>query len=243
MHLNRPGELSPVQAEALERHLKRCPACAAVQGAVNKMEGLLATARLEVPHLADPARLAERIDSAVGNARRESADRTFSRAGSARGFLQVIDGLLRHESARPVFAIATVLIAGVFFIQEATVLKRVSRLEKRMAAVPGESPSAVRLSEWNGWSGALPFKTSMRHQAGDEWISVPKEDLEKLLEAYEDARRLNGVLLDAVQKYRPQINGFIRTERLDASEFERALAGHPEWSSRFKSWLNHGGRI
>ncbi len=244
-HLNRPGELSPGQAEALERHLKRCPACAAVRDGVNRMEGLLDAARLETPRTADPAGLAERIASAVESTSRGKTGRTIKRVGSIKGILPLIDGFSRHEAARPVFAVAAVLIAGVFFIQEATVLKRLSRLEKRMAAVSGEPSFTVRLNELNEWSGARPLKApvSMRHQAGDEWISVRKKDLEKLLDDYENARRLNGVPADVVQKYRPQINGFIKTERLDASELEQVLTGHPEWSSRFRSWLNHGGNI
>jgi hypothetical protein len=249
IHLHRPGELSGRQANALERHLKHCRSCADVQNQMTLVEKTLGAARMNEPRIEDAKRLAERIFSSIetvkGNAHQETAPRfSWLKPEAAEGLRSLIGSLMQPGIARLAFAAMVATIVGAFFIQETTILQRISRLEKRMAAVPEtgmESPYVTRMNGLRIHAFGMPV--SRRDPADEEWVAVRKKDLKVLLDDYHDSRRLNGVLLDVIQKYRPEIDGIMRATKLDAAELEQFLIRNPEASRRFMSWLNSGGQI
>jgi hypothetical protein len=246
IYLYRPEELSPRQAGVLEKHLRECPVCAGVREQAARLERLTSEARTRCgePVPANPEKTAKRVLAAVESARSSGDSRTVKAGPGARKRLGIIIGeFLRPAVIRPVFAAIAIFIIGVFFIQETMILRRVSRLEQRIATAAGtETPFLENMLEkrFIRPAGILERSTGLSE---DEWVTIRRSELESLVEECKRSRELNAELTKILGGNAVFERKDVLTSRINVAEAERYLARHPELSDRIFSWLNHGGKI
>ena len=138
LHLNRPGELSDRKKERLERHVRSCAACAALAASIEAADQRISAARGFRGQA--PATMTGRVMAAVAAEGR-------SREASA-GFPGFVPQWFSRPAFRVGLAVSAALLVLVLFGQEASVLWRVSRLERRIATLQaGRSTGWVRSAE------------------------------------------------------------------------------------------------
>jgi anti-sigma factor RsiW len=249
LHLYREGELSGRQVKSLDRHLERCPHCAAVLRRIGRLEATVGRMRDEIPQMKHPEMISGRIMNAIagmsGDSRR--AER------SAFSAIQDVD---RHSERVPVsgmneespirapktmfharkgirfgLAAAAAAIVIVFFIQESVILSKISMLEERMAKP--EMNSAMTIPARSGYPltrdgiRKLPVAAVGAAAAGEEWIAVRTSDLEVLLRSVQDSRRFNAQLLKIIRKQYPGIRSLDAEMSIDSEKVIRMLRDNP----------------
>jgi hypothetical protein len=177
LYFYREGELSERQAKSLNRHLERCPECAALLDRIGRLEDTVRQARENAPRPGDPEILTGRIMHSITSintnchsvrvpASVPSIMRKKSSLGPAEGgSSEESHGGLTSRPGATVYngrksgrrwnssgirfglAAAAVAVVSAFFIQESMILSRISRLEGRMAAVSTNQAAAVSLRD------------------------------------------------------------------------------------------------
>jgi hypothetical protein len=133
LHLYRPGELGPEDAQKLEEHLKTCADCSTLKRRIERAEGTFRNLRAFTPAHPDPERAVAAISQAIGGLP----------AGGRRprpvGWLDRLLASFEVPSIRFASAFAMLALAGGFLFQQVRILNDVSDLELRLAS--GRQPS------------------------------------------------------------------------------------------------------
>jgi len=125
IHLYGEGELADRNARALRHHVEACAPCSRLASSMEVLARLTGEIRSQEPVLRDPQRMTGEIMAAVAaDARQRTSkrSRTLEIGLFARGF-----------RLQPVVAAALALIVLVLGVQEVLLLRRLGRLEARMA--------------------------------------------------------------------------------------------------------------
>ena len=232
LHLNRPGELTERQQMRLARHLAHCQDCAAELRRIQNADATLRQLREFKPELKEPEKLTNEI---VQEAR--GIKSTMRR----NPFENFVDGLLDIIEAPKVrFAMAgfVILLVASFFIQEFTVLYRISNLEKRVAMQHKNQDS--RYDKVLAGANALyTYSTSTRqeiysdlvplHQKIDEdLIIVDKKRLASLVETNLKLRKTNKLLLKVIEEISSEASDVVIEDGITKSELDFLLSRREE---------------
>jgi len=181
LYLYRQGEVTAGERRALEKHLDSCEKCREEAVRIQEIEQGSSLLRAEKPALSRPE---EMTDSVMRRIRAGIADRPSVR-------IPVIFG----QIPRFAYAVLAAAILGSFFYQEYRVLAKISRLEQRMAGIPGgrggvhAEPVLDRLPAGLRTAGPITVAGMEKPEwdAGDYWILIKKSELDSLLRVYGDS--------------------------------------------------------
>jgi hypothetical protein len=237
LHLNRHGELSEREKRLLDRHLASCADCSAEAERIQRADLSIAAVRGKQPVPSNS--LADRIVASI-----PSPDQDMPLFKTVR---RRVDEVIESRWTRFGLAAAASFAMLAFFLQEAHVLYRVSRLEKRMTAVSESRTGSIPFIQW-GVPSAVE-RMSMAAQAEnaiaelpEEWVAVRKTDLEALVKSYRDSRRFNEVLLNVLQEYRPELNRLNDAALSDIDGWIRLLQQRPHLIKPISRFSRNGGQ-
>ncbi|MBN2201057.1 zf-HC2 domain-containing protein [bacterium] len=222
MLLNRPGELDEKSGRELEQHLAACPECRAARLETNRGMRLaaLAAERMRQTQPIPSAGMTDRILSAVAREKRpEPARRPWTVP-----FLPARTGRLVLSGAA---ACAVLFFAG----QEALVLRRVARLEDRMAG-----RSSVRPAGTESWT-ELRSRISESVPLDQDRVTVRRSDLEALVRLYPDDPAVRALAGSAKRLTRGRDGG-----RVSVPDLVRHLEKDPIASEWVRQMEKRGGK-
>jgi len=255
LHLYREGELSGRRAKSLNRHIERCPECAAVRKRIARMEATVGRIRVNAPQSEHPEMIRNRIMDAIASLPRDSRRAETSVAQNdglnpkwkSDRFGRFALGILFHaRRIRFGLAIAAAMIVLVFFVQESMILSRISRLEDRMSTVAMNPAAATPMRSGIPLTLAgirnIPEAAVGAAAIGEEWITVRRADIETLLRSVQDSRRFNALILKIIQKQYPAIRQLDEEMFLDSEKVIRLLRENPMIIRQFLQSSETGGR-
>lgn len=126
IHLYRDGELSSVEAARLKRHVEKCPTCAEEFLHIQNLIFMTDELRRHAPELHAPEEMTQDIMHSIG------PTKTLTAHESESNFWDRIFSFLLLPKIRFGFALMTLLLFGLFFIQESLTYYQISRLEVKM---------------------------------------------------------------------------------------------------------------
>ncbi len=132
IHLNREGERSRVEEENLRRHLDTCASCRRELHRTEKIGVSYRKFRELAPELPDPNRIARRIRERIAEEERYH---------NRNPIVEAFDFLARVSlvpSYRYVAALFLFVVLGLFFVESASLVIDVRRLEERMGKFGAE---------------------------------------------------------------------------------------------------------
>jgi len=194
LHLNRPGELSEREQKRLARHLASCGPCRELQKELQASRNTLTTLKNIEPPV--PGTLNAEILAAVRRAdsRRESFP--------APRFRTALAGI-------------TLLLIGLFLVQQIVILQKVALLEESMARRPG--PLTTK-------NPILPMAlANMTQKMKEEPITISRDRLKALIKAYKKTQKENKMLIRLLRKTYPGFQNLDFQDGLDSGEIEYLL--------------------
>jgi len=237
LHLNRHGELSEREKRLLDGHLENCADCSAAAEQIERADQSINMVRSIQP--VPPDSLTGRIFASI-----PSPDQDMPLFKTVR---RRFDEVIESRWTRFGLAAAASFAMLAFFFQEAHVLYRVSRLEKRMTTISESHTGTIPFIQW-GVPSAVE-RMSMAAQAEnaiaelpEEWVAVRKIDLEALVKSYRDSRRFNEVLLNVLQEYRPELNRLNDAALSDIDGWIRLLQQRPHPIKPHSRFSRNGGQ-
>ena len=232
LHLNRPGELSERQQMRLTRHLAHCPTCAAAFRRIQNADATLRQLREFKPELKEPENLASEI---VQEAR---GLKGMMRRNPFENFVVGILDIIEAPKVRYAMAGFIILLIASFFIQEFTVLYRISHLEKRVAMQQKNQDSiydkvlagAHSLNTFSATSRQELYSDLVQlHQKIDEdWIIVDKKRLASLVETNRKLRKTNKLLLKVIEEISSEASDVVIEDGITKSELDFLLSRREE---------------
>ncbi len=172
---------------AYRRHLRACEACAQMENRIDAADRAVAQYREESPRIPDPEATADRILRSIGT------------GGAAWPRQTVVDGVFSRARIRFAFAAALLILLGWYFVQETAIVRRVSRLEERIAAAD-PSGKNIRTISTDELAGFLEDPGSLRNRVKEDRVLISKQDLESVVRAAEQNRLMNRVLLNRIRE-------------------------------------------
>jgi hypothetical protein len=182
------NELTRAEKQRLAQHLKTCKKCRIEQHWFEQQRGVINSIK-QAPHLDEPAALTNDVMRSIRQLK------FASRRDSA------FDKLLHAFTRKPLrFALATsiIIVVGFFFLQEMTVLHRLSRLEKRLAHQGDHSASASFAST------AKDLLLLFEHK--EDKVIIDKELLDEFLKSYGTLQMENRLLLKTLEQEANKFN-------------------------------------
>ena len=206
------SELTDAERQRVRRHLDQCSDCRMeFENARESLPDMLALQ--SPPVLRNAQTLTDGIMRAVRNpAKKPTANFSI--------FKKPADALTQRK-VQFVMGAAILLFLCLFGVQEAMILRRLYRLEERVAqqnsiAVETRSPLA-----------ALRRKAQLYDAAADGGtVIIDKKSLAKLLQSYSDLQVRNDLLLKILQEKGLTAAGIFLDDGLTVDEVQRLLADH-----------------
>jgi len=193
IYLYKPGELSQAEKSRLEKHLGRCPACAAEAVAARRTDQMVTALREREPVLDDPEGLTASIMRGVESERQRawSAQRRIPMPSAAARRIQLA------------CSVALMLIVFVVVGQTYSDARKVQALEQRLG---GEGDAQVARAE------VVPFE---RLRA--EVLSVP--ELLRLFQMFDQSNRgSQRTLMDHIARNYPGLSSINVDDGIDERE-------------------------
>ena len=230
LYLYRESELTPVQRSRLDRHLARCPACTETAGAIERSMAKVSALRSAGIPLPDPEALADLVMTRVSRmaqSGRVSRSRSYEPAW----------GGFTSQWLRPALASAAVLLIALLLAQELTALRRISRLERRIADLTVTTEGRISLDTTAGMLRALerldaisvPMRTTMSGRAGDSnWIVVHRSELQSLLDSAGVSAADQERVIRILRQRFPDLRAITLEDGLSGAELATLLAHRTE---------------
>jgi hypothetical protein len=230
LYLHREGELTPRQQSRLDRHLAGCPGCAETAGAIERSMGKVGEIRSAGIPVPEPEELTHRVMARI------TGMDPSGRVRTGRSYEPAWGGFT-SQWLRPALASAAVLLLALLLAQELTALRRISRLEQRIADLPAaaewrtslDTPAgAQRALEWLE-TISVPIRTTMSDRSGDsDWIVLRRTELQSLLgSAGVSAADQEGVIRSLRQRF-PDLRTISLEDGLSGAELATLLAHRTE---------------
>lgn len=219
LHLYKESELNRREQRRLSRHLRHCGECKAKHAELQRLERILETANETAPEMPHAAGMTRRIMNEVI---------ALKSAEGKAGLFSPLVSWIRMPKVRLSLAAAAVCIIGVFLVQEAVILTRISRLEQRLTAYASSSPaSAGRLKMQFSSEAAIHslrtrFLSTAPSRAQDDLIEISRSDMEAFMTAYKEQILTNRLLLLMLKEH-PLFRDITWENGPDSSDISRLL--------------------
>ncbi len=179
IHLNRDGERTPEEDQALRVHLEGCPLCSSEARLVRDTAGMLARIQASEPRLPEPEDLSAKILSALAEPEPREHSRTFGAAMD-----MVLNAFLR-PAVRAGYAVTALVLVGTFILQQAQAFRSVDALGTRLSQGPIPQGAEVQFSipledarHIVGASALEPLLSAAPVTVSRDRISVLKSEIE-----------------------------------------------------------------